>query len=105
MLQPEDVRNGIALRPLRDNLDLRAAVEGYLARRRDDLFGAWARAQSPEDEKKFTKDFCRGALDVIDGLLVDLDSIIEDSEETRKAEAAVREDEADALLGRGEVAE
>ena len=104
MLNLEGVKAGIALRPLRDNLDLRGAVEGHLSRRRDDLFGTWARALSPEDEKKYTRDYCRGALDVIDGLLVDFDAMIGDAEATLESESQVREAEADGLLGRGDPA-
>lgn len=59
------------------------ALERLIKRKKDDLFGRWS------TDERLTKDYCKGALDILDGLIRDVDELVDyipDLQEARNEE-------------------
>ena len=86
----EQVFDGEQLARIRSEL---GPLDRLLRRKKDDLFDQWAN----DEQGKLTRDFCAGALSVIDTIMADIDQMIgrvpeliseREEEETRQKELA-----------------
>ena len=60
-------------------------IARLLQRKKDDLFAQWS------NDEKLTRDFCAGALSVIDTLMADIDQLIDTGRTLRAEEADVEQ--------------
>ena len=86
----DQVFDGKQLARIRSEL---GPLDRLLRRKKDDLFARW----SNDEQEKLTRDFCAGALSVIDTIMSDIDQLIarvpeliaeQDEEEAREKELA-----------------
>ena len=84
----EQILDGEQLARIRSEL---GPLDRLLRRKKDDLFEQWANDQ----QGKLTRDFCAGALSVIDALMADIDQLITHASEltTERADEEVRQKE------------
>ena len=84
MDREDQIRDGDQLASIRKEL---GPLDRLLRRKKDDLFSQWAN----DETDKLSRDFCAGALSVIDTLMADIDEMIRNADRLRIEEA---EDEA-----------
>ena len=74
----DQVFDGEQLARIRSEL---GPLDRLLLRKKDDLFAHWT------TDEKLTRDFCAGALSVIDSIMADIDQLIETGRVLRDEEA------------------
>ena len=74
----DQVFDGEQLARIRSEL---GPLDRLLLRKKDDLFAQWT------TDEKLTRDFCAGALSVIDSIMADIDQLIETGRVLREEEA------------------
>lgn len=79
----EKVSDGFALQGIRKDAGF-FALERLLVAMRADLFRKWS------EDDSLSRDYCKGAMDILDTLLPNVDQLIEYAIEARKKDAEVR---------------
>ncbi len=98
----EQIQDGEQLQRIKNDL---GPIERLLKRKKDDLFQQW----SNDQEGTLSRDFCKGALSVIDSLMAEIDEMIdrvpeleaERAEEERQAQELAQVRRSPALEGGG----
>lgn len=103
-MTPDEINEALALKAIRQSRGF-AALEAHLRRRYEDLFRQWRESERPGQEapSTFTPEYCRGAADVLESLVPDIDHRIIAAEsaaaDDERKEAAV----ANERLGHGDL--
>jgi hypothetical protein len=100
----EELAQAFALQKIRKTPGF-AALEAFLQRRHLDLFRRWREADKPgaSGPSSFTPEYCRGAADVLESLVSDIDGWIVQAEESKVADDRQDAAEANEQLGRGDL--
>ena len=79
MRREDQIQDGDQMAGIRNEL---GPLERLLLRKKDDLFRQWAN----DETEKVSRDFCAGALSVIDSVMGDIDEMIREADRLRAEE-------------------